>query len=151
MLHAAASNQDSHNLAFAERVAALEAEVKELDVQLTEQEESANAAITQWQESFTALEEQNTELVQALETAGGSKEGNPISGHESSQESIAALNADLETTKAALAEAEAKLAEDDQVVVKWEGKGVGIRSNFRSLTTRHMISQCLFCYSNIFL
>lgn len=112
--------------------------MKELDLQLTEQEESANAAIAQWQESFTALEEKNVELMQALETSGGSNEGNPISGHESSQESIAALNADLETTKTALAEAEAKLAEDDLVVVKWEGKGVGIRSNFRSFT--HYIS-----------
>ena len=97
-----------------ERVAELETNVQDLELQLAEQEESANTAIAKWQETCTALEERTAELTQLLEASTG--------GQTSNQETGVALRMDLEKTKASLAEAEAKLAEDDQIIVKWEGK-----------------------------
>lgn len=105
-----------------ERVAELDALVKDLEEQLAEQEETANSVIEQWQESCTALEERNKELMQSPEEAGETKEREGINGHEGNSKTLTTLLAELEETKAAFAEAQAKLEDDDNVVVKWEGK-----------------------------
>lgn len=93
--------------------------MKDLEVQLTEQEESANSAILKWQESCKALEESNAELIQSLEASAGPNDEQATTDQH---DTVAALQRDLEQAKEALAAAEAKLADDDDVVVKWEGK-----------------------------
>lgn len=107
---------------FAERVAELDALVKDLEIQLAEQEESANTVIAKWQESCTALEEKNTELTQSLAAAGGALQASGNNEQQASSGILAELQKDLEQTKAALATAQEKLEDDDSVVVKWERK-----------------------------
>lgn len=100
---------------LAERVAELESTVKDLEVQLSEQEEEASSAIKKWQESCMALEEKNSELLQALEGAGEGVEGN-------GDDAVEAMKAKLQETESELENARAKLLDDDDVVTAWERK-----------------------------
>ena len=105
-----------------ERVAELESIVKDLEVQLAEQDEAANGVIEQWQASYTALEAKNSELLLSLDASSGSTgEGRSSDRTEDIKGTNVALQQELEQTKATLAEVEAKLLDDDNVVVKWEG------------------------------
>lgn len=105
-----------------ERVAELELAVKDLESQLAEQDEAANGVIEKWQESYAALETQNSELASSLEAPASAGETASSDCPDDSASSNAALQLELEQTKSALAEVEAKLVDDDNVVVKWEGK-----------------------------
>lgn len=111
-------------LTSSERVTELECLVKDLEEQLAGQEESANSAISQWQESYVAIENRNRELMVSLEAAG--RNAASIT-QETNVNALASLHAELEETKTALAAAQAKLEDDDSVVVKWEGKITLIR------------------------
>jgi hypothetical protein len=93
----------------------LESTVKDLQVQLTEQEESANVVIAKWQESCNALEEKNGQLLSALESCGVGDEG------VISQEALTALQERLRETERALARAREDMKEDDDAVLRWQG------------------------------
>ena len=103
-----------------ERAKELESLVKELEEQLGSQEESAGSAISQWQESYVELEKQNKELLEALEARTTVERS--MSADQENLSAFESLQADLQQTKMALAAAQAKLEDDDSVVVKWEGK-----------------------------
>jgi len=95
-----------------ERVAELESAVKDLEVQLSEQEENANSAILKWQESCNSLEEKNSQLVSSLESFGG--------GDES--DALALLQAQLHEAHKALTDARENMKDDDNAVLHWQGK-----------------------------
>lgn len=67
--------------------------MKDLEAQLSQQEEETKTVITKWQQSCAALEEQNKDL-----------------------------NQKLQETKKGLDEAESKIKEDEDVVAKWQGE-----------------------------
>lgn len=94
--------------------------MKDLECQLAEQDEAANGVIEKWQESYTVLEKSNLELASSLEASAGGITSSDNTGDK--ENTNAALQQELEQTKAALAEVEAKLLDDDNVVIKWEGK-----------------------------
>lgn len=150
-------DDDNVVLKWEERVTELEALVKDLEEQLVEQEESANAVIEQWQESWTSMDEKNKELQQMLEASGLNPEHDAMNGqgnksneiialqneleqmkavlmaaqgnsNEGSAQTLLEVQTDLEQTKAALAAAQVKLEEDDSVVVKWEARVAGLES-----------------------
>lgn len=87
-----------------------EANVENLQQQLVEREEE----LSQQRALCKSLELKNAELLQMPETKAATSEFTPGLGEN--------LEGELEQTKAALADALAKLEDDDGVVVKWEGK-----------------------------
>ncbi|CAB9510979.1 Inherit from KOG: Kinesin family member [Seminavis robusta] len=97
-----------------ERVAGLESAIKDMEIQLTEQEENATTVIAKWQESCNALEEKNAELLSALESCGVGEEG------VISREALALLHERLRETEASLASARAHMKDDDDVVLRWQ-------------------------------
>lgn len=103
-----------------EQVAELETIVKDLRVQLSEQEEGAETVINKWQESCNSLEEKNSELLHALESAGG-KGG-------ISSESFQALKSQLAETEKALADARETLGGDDDAVLRWQERVADLES-----------------------
>ena len=110
--------------------------MKDLESQLAEQDEAANGVIEQWQESYAALETQNSELASSIEASGSAGAMAPSDRPGDNENTNAALQQELEQTKAALAEVEAKLVDDDSVVVKWEGKPpIHRRTSHFSLST----------------
>lgn len=84
-----------------------------MELQLREQEESANTVIAKWQESCNALEEKNAELLSGLESFG------PGEGH---REALVEVQQRLQDTEGALAKARDSLRNDDDVVLRWQGK-----------------------------
>lgn len=70
----------------------------ELESAAKDQEEEASNAIAQWQETYTALEEKNNELLASVEAA----------------------QADLNDAKTKLSETEGSLLEAEGVVSAWE-------------------------------
>ena len=66
------------------------------------------------------LEKQNKELLEALEARTTVER--LMSADQENLSAFESLQADLQQTKMALAAAQAKLEDDDSVVVKWEGK-----------------------------
>ena len=111
----------SKSLSFstAERVAGLESAIKDLEFQLTEQEESASSVIAKWQESCNALEEKNAELLSSLESFGP--------GEVISKEALLELQNRLRQTEEALAKAKENLRDDDDVVLHWQGAYSSLR------------------------
>lgn len=111
-------------LKWEEKVAELESTIKSMEEQLTEQEEEASTAISKWQESCTALEERNVELLKALGEAGaGAKDAESVVVKEARpQESFSTSPKEMVETKTALSESQAKLEEAESVIVKWEGE-----------------------------
>ena len=91
-----------------EQVAELESVVKDLKVELSEQEENAEEVIKKWQESCTALEERNRELLASLESSSGS-------------DVLNALQAELAETEKSLADAKDALGNDGSVLLQWQG------------------------------
>lgn len=69
-----------------------------------------------------ALENKNNELLQSLEAREAPVEKSTNFSRDSHDSTLAGLQSELEQTKRALTSAQAKLEEDDSVVVKWEGK-----------------------------
>ena len=109
----------SHNyciciLCDEEQVAELETVVKDLKVQLSEQEENAEAVITKWQESCNSLEEKNSELLHSLESSGGVEGG-------ISNDAFKALQGKLEEAEKALADARDTLGDDGDALLRWQG------------------------------
>ena len=96
--------------------------MKDLERQLAEQDEAANGVIEKWQESYTALEKSNLELASSLEASESAGKVASSDFFNDNKDANATLRQELEQTKASLAEVEAKLLDDDNVVVKWEGK-----------------------------
>jgi septal ring factor EnvC (AmiA/AmiB activator) len=84
----------------------LEAVVRDLEGQLTEQEEDANNVISKWQESFTALDEQRSKLAQELEAA---------------EKSAECLNGQLRATQLLLDKAYQNLSIEKEAEVKLQG------------------------------
>lgn len=98
-----------------ERVTELDAVVKDLETQLSEQEEEANSAIAVWQENWTALEERNAELVESMEIANEQSE-------KLKHEAVSAVTQKLNETETALAAAKEELAGADENTAKLQGK-----------------------------
>jgi chromosome segregation ATPase len=80
-----------------ERVAELETQVTSLEAQLQEQENEANAVISQWQESCSASDEKCSELGKELETITEEKES-----LEKAIETVEKDNGELEENKSTL-------------------------------------------------
>ena len=90
-----------------ERVSELVDSVKDLEAQLSQQEEETKSVIAKWQASCSALEEQNKKLNSQL---------------ESSVEKTGKLETSLQEAKSGLEEAKKKSEEDELVLVKWQGE-----------------------------
>ena len=91
-----------------------------LEAQMNEQEEEANAAIAQWQESCSKLQDKNSELISALEAVAADKEA-------VSQEVYSSVQTQLKATEAALADAtaraqalETQLTEREASMAEWQ-------------------------------
>jgi chromosome segregation ATPase len=100
-----------------------------MEGQLEEQSSDADNAISQWQESYTALEERSSELERQLETL--TKEKEELLNAESSSSALAVeelrsekdrLEQELQERDEALAAAREDLNQDADVVHEWEGK-----------------------------
>lgn len=88
-----------------------------MENQLEEQSKEAELAIEQWQKSYASLETKNQELLQSQEIPADVGDGGAVDRAETT-----VLQKELEQAKNALVEAEAKLLDDDHVIVKWEGR-----------------------------
>ena len=129
-----------------DRVAELEAAVKQLEHQLEEQEEDANNVIEKWQESCAALDEKCSELEGQLEgfkkgaetfkysdddgdvattPNSADREHRSISearfGDEESAQRIEELEAQLREKEQSLKQLQETLVSDEAVVQQWEG------------------------------
>ena len=93
-----------------ERVAELELALKDSEAQ----DEEVQRVIAQWQETCTALEEKNAELVRSQESSGGDEGG-------ISNDAFNALQAKLEETEKALADARDTLGDDGDALLQWQG------------------------------
>jgi chromosome segregation ATPase len=95
---------------------------------MEEQSSDADNAITQWQESYTALEVRKSELETQLETLTKKEEG--LNAERSSRELVVEelraeklrLEQELRERDEALAAAREDLNEDADVVHEWEGE-----------------------------
>jgi chromosome segregation ATPase len=95
---------------------------------MEEQSSDADNAITQWQESYTALEVRRSELETQLETLTKKEEG--LNAERSSRELVVEelraeklrLEQELRERDEALAAAREDLNEDADVVHEWEGE-----------------------------
>jgi DNA repair exonuclease SbcCD ATPase subunit len=108
-----------------ERVAELESTNKSLEEQLEEQSSDADIAISQWQESYTALEVRKLELETQLETLMKEKEellnvkgSSNALGQSAAFEELRSEKERLE----ALGAAQQDLNQDADVVHEWEGE-----------------------------
>jgi chromosome segregation ATPase len=125
---------DSNSCHFSDsdQVAELESTIKSLEGQLKEQSsdaDNADNAITQWQESYTALEVRSLELETQLETLTKEKEEGLNAERSSSELAVEELHAEksrleqeLRERDEALAAAREDLNQDADVVHEWEGK-----------------------------
>jgi chromosome segregation ATPase len=113
---------------IAGRVAELEATVNSLEGQLEEQSSEADNAITQWQESYTALEVRSSELESQLETL--TKENEELLSSERASTALELeelrsekerLENELRDENDALSAAKQNLDQDVDVVHEWEG------------------------------
>jgi chromosome segregation ATPase len=103
--------------------------VKSLEGQLEEQSSEADNAITQWQESYTALEVRSSELESQLETLTKEKEELLSSERASTalefEELLSEkerLEKELRDTDEPLGAAKENLDQDVDVVHEWEGE-----------------------------
>jgi chromosome segregation ATPase len=103
--------------------------VKSLEGQLEEQSSEADNAITQWQESYTALEVRSSELESQLETLTKEKEEMLNADRPSSSLGFEELRSDkerfekeLRDTDEPLGAAKENLDQDVDVVHEWEGE-----------------------------
>ena len=91
----------------------MEAIVSDLERQLTEQEKNANDVISEWQASFTALDEEKSKLAQTT----GASEGLTQNLNDQLQETRLLLE---ESTKNAIREKEAKvILQGVLLIVAW--------------------------------
>lgn len=97
--------------ALLERVSQLEATVTTLQERLKKEEETNMLKVSQ----YRSLEERNAELTTSLESAKS-----PLTVSKESSDKI--LEQELEQTKSKLNDAQARLEEDDSVVLKWQGR-----------------------------
>ena len=88
-----------------ERVGELEAAVKE-------QEKEASEVISKWEESYSALEKKNSELLTALEAK------------DADSEALSSLQTRLDETQVALDETKAKLSDGENAAIESQGKTV---------------------------
>jgi chromosome segregation ATPase len=102
--------------------------VKSLEGQLEEQSSEADNAITQWQESYTALEVRSSELESQLETL--TKENEELLSSERASTALELeelrsekerLENELRDENDALSAAKQNLDQDVDVVHEWEG------------------------------
>jgi chromosome segregation ATPase len=103
------------------RVEILEATVKSLEGQLEEQSSEADNAITQWQESYTALEVRSSELESQLEMVSGGHSSTALE-FEELRSGKERLNKQLRDANEALSAANENLDQDVDVVHEWEGE-----------------------------
>jgi chromosome segregation ATPase len=112
-----------------EQVAELESTNKSLEEQLEEQSSNADNAISQWQESYTALEVRKVELEMQLETQ--TKEKEELLNAERSSSALAVeelrsekgrLEQELRERDEALAAAGADHNQDADAVNEWQGE-----------------------------
>jgi chromosome segregation ATPase len=112
-----------------DQVAELESTIESLKGQLEEESSAADDAISQWQESYTALEVRRSELETQLETLRMEKEemrntetsSNTVDAEELRSEKDK-LERMLQERDEALAAAREDLKHDAEVVHEWEGK-----------------------------
>jgi chromosome segregation ATPase len=125
-------NPNSCRFSDAEQVAELETTIKSLEGQLEEQSSDADNAISQWQESYTALEVRSSELEKQLETLTNEKE--ELLNAERSSSALAdeelrsekgRLEQELRERDKELAAAREDLNHDADVVHEWEGELFG--------------------------
>ena len=86
-----------------------------MEAQLKEQEEEASTAIGVWQQSYTALEEKNSELEQLVE----------VSREESKnlrEQEVASLERKLVEAEAALAAATERSSGTDEAAMRLKGR-----------------------------
>jgi chromosome segregation ATPase len=120
--------------------------VKSLEGQLEEQSSEADNAITQWQESYTALEVRSSELESQLEMVSGGRSSSALEFEElrsekerlnkelrNANEALSLefeelrsekerLNEELRDANEALSAAKENLDQDVDVVHEWEGE-----------------------------
>jgi chromosome segregation ATPase len=111
------------------RLAELESTVENLVDQLEEQSSEADNAITQWQESYTALEVRRSELESQLEMLTEENEDLLSAGRSSSALELEELLSEKERLEKelrdrdeALVAAKENLNQDVDVVHEWEGE-----------------------------
>jgi DNA repair exonuclease SbcCD ATPase subunit len=108
-----------------------------LEDQLEEQSSDADNAISQWQESYTALEERSSELERQLETLTKEKEvlltsdrsSNALgqsAAFEELQSEKEQLEQELRERDEALAASRQDLNQDADAVNEWEGELPGV-------------------------
>jgi DNA repair exonuclease SbcCD ATPase subunit len=108
-----------------------------LEDQLRERSSDADNAISQWQESYTALEERSSELERQLETLTKEKEELLTSGRSSNvlgqsagfeelQAEKERLEQELRERDEALDTSRQDLNQDADAVSEWEGELLGV-------------------------
>lgn len=123
----------------------METTIKDLEQQLSEQDDGAKSIIAQWQETVNALEASKAQLTESLQKANADQESAQKevdvlqakltemedtlrsaqaqnTQAESLLESIASLERQLGERETRLTEANEKLADDEKVVGEWESK-----------------------------
>jgi chromosome segregation ATPase len=116
-----------------DQVGELESTIESLERQLEEQSSAADDAISQWQESYTALEVRSSELETQLETLTKEKEellnaerSISVPGQSAAFDELRfekdRLEQELQERNEALAAAREDLNQDAEVVHEWEGK-----------------------------
>jgi chromosome segregation ATPase len=117
------------NFSVIERVADLESTNKSLEKRLEKQSSDADHAISQWQESYTALEVRKLELETQLETLTKEKEEGLDAERSSSAVAFEELRSENERLEQELRErdealtaAREDLNQDVDVVHEWEGE-----------------------------
>jgi chromosome segregation ATPase len=119
-----------------DQVGELESTIESLERQLEEQSSAADDAISQWQESYTALEVRSSELETQLETLTKEKEGllsaerlinEPVqsAAFEEFRSEKKRLEQELRQKDEALVAARHDL-QGAEVVQEWEGESLGI-------------------------
>jgi predicted RNase H-like nuclease (RuvC/YqgF family) len=95
-----------------------------LEEQLEEQSSDADNAISQWQESYTALEVRSSEFEAQIEALTKEKEERPSNTLvvEELRSEKSRLEQELRERDEALASARENLIEDADAVHEWEGK-----------------------------
>ena len=99
----------------------LEAAVKSFESQLEEQGLEANGVISQWQDSYTALEEKCSDLESKIHALEEEKETMAIEIKDVGDEGIIEK---LRLVEEELKAAQETLAHDEDIVDQWEGKSV---------------------------
>jgi chromosome segregation ATPase len=123
------ADTDVTRFSVTEQVAELELTNKSLEDQLEEQSSDADNAISQWQESYTALEQRSSELERQLETLTKEKEELLNVKRSDSALAVEELRSENERLERELRERDEALAaagedhnQDADVVHEWEGE-----------------------------